>query len=130
MKLHYPVVKILAASVLTFGLAACSSMEPPTQKATLADSRIQQAIRDDADDAAPVYMKNARNRLKDAREAMEREDYRRADRLLDEALIATEYAMLKADTEKLEKAAEEIQQNIDTLRGELDRETSEELAVQ
>lgn len=118
--MKYPsVLKLATFGVLAAGLAACSSIEAPTQKAELTESRIQQAIRDDADDAAPVYMKNARNKLKAARKAIEEGENLKADQLLDEALIAVEYATLKSDSDQLEKAAKEIQQNIDVLRGEL-----------
>jgi hypothetical protein len=69
---------------------------------------------------APVEIKAAEDKLTAAQAAARQEDYKQATRLADEALADADYARAKSLNERTRKMADEMRQNIQTLRNELE----------
>lgn len=105
---------IPVAAALVAGCAA--SVPRPEQQLQLTQTAISEAEGADARTVAPVLLNSAQNKLLDAREAMDREDYRQALWLLQEAEVEAELAQAKALTADARRAVEELERNIDDLR--------------
>jgi hypothetical protein len=68
-----------------------------------------------------VELKNAQEKLTQARMDMQNEKNASATRLLEQAEVDARLAAEKAQTAKTERAAEELQKNIELLREEMRR---------
>ncbi|MEX2476668.1 DUF4398 domain-containing protein [Marinobacter sp.] len=98
-------------------LAGCaSSVERPDGELRSAESAIQQAVSSDARNFEPVLLNQAQNRVADAEELIEREEYLEAKRLLEKASVDAQLAGARSNTAKAEKAVDEINSNIESLR--------------
>lgn len=105
---------ILGIAVVVGGCA--SSVERPDSKLQTAESAIQQAVSSDARDFEPVLLNEAQNKVADAEELIETENYREAGRLLEQASVDAQLAGARSDTAKARQAVEEINGNIESLR--------------
>jgi hypothetical protein len=108
-----------AASIL--GIAAivsgcASSVERPAGELQAAESAIQQAVSSDARDFEPVLLNQAQNKVADAEELIEQEQYLEAGRLLEQAAVDAQLAGARSNTAKAQQAVEEINGNIEALR--------------
>jgi len=112
------VAGILGIAVVVGGCA--SSGERPDGQMRAAESSIQQAVSADARDFEPVLLNQAQNRVADAEELIEREEYREAGRLLEKASVDAQLAQARSDTAKAKQAVEEINSNIEALRQRID----------
>jgi len=108
---------ILGIAVFVGGCA--SSVERPDNQLQAAESSIQQAVSSDARDFEPVLLNRAQNKVADAQELIETENYRQAARLLEQASVDAQLAGARSDTAKAQQAVEEINGNIETLRQRL-----------
>lgn len=98
-------------------LAGCaSSGERPDGQLQSAEASIQQAVSSDARQFEPVLLNRAQNKVADAEELIEREEYREAQRLLEQAAVDARLAGARSDTKKAEQAVDEINSNIESLR--------------
>lgn len=105
---------ILGAMIVLGGCA--SSGEPPQSELRAAETSIQQAVSSDARKYEPVLLNRAQNKVADAEELIEREQYIEAERLLEQADVDAQLAGARANTAKAKQAVTEINQNIDALR--------------
>lgn len=106
-------------------LGACASQtQAPDDLAAEAETRIDTATEAQAESEAPVALRTARDQLSDGRQAMRTEKYDLARQYLEKAIVNAEYAIVKSRSEKMQRAAEEVRQTIDTLRIELDAQQS------
>jgi len=106
------------------GLAACATkIPPPDSQITLATTSITQAESAGAVETAPVELKVAKDKLAQARQAMQQKDNLTAQRLAEEAIVDANLAQAKAQAVKSRKAAEEIKASIRTLQEEIDRKS-------
>lgn len=114
---------IAAASLLW--LAGCASSYPrPTEQLSETEAALSSADGANARQAAPVLLNSAQGKLADAREAIDREDYRKATWLLEDAEVEADLAKAKAETAKTQRAVDELQDSIESLQEKLDSQSS------
>lgn len=117
-------IRMFLAMVTVLGLlflAACASTPPPSDKLANVGMAIQRARESEAQKYAPLELKLAVEKYEKAKDAVEEEEYDRARRLADEALIDAQLAESKAKAEKQKKIAQDMQESVETLREELKR---------
>lgn len=115
----------LAACV--WGLMAatgCSSVQPPTATVSQAQLAIRGADQSKASQYAPLELRNAREKFNDAERAMRNEEYLKARRLSEQALVDARLAEVKAESEFARQNAAELQATIQSLRAETERGSS------
>lgn len=110
---------ILGIAVVIGGCA--SSAERPDGKLQTAESAIQQAVSSDAREYQPVLLNEAQNRIADAEDQIEAENYLEAGRLLEKATVDAQLAAARSNTAKAKQAVEEINGNIESLRQRIEQ---------
>jgi len=106
---------------LAVTLAAWAGPGPrPDSNLRLATVSITQAEAADARQFEPILLNQAQNKVADARELIDREEYREAERLLEQAAVDAQLAGARSETEKARRAVEEINANIENLRRQLE----------
>jgi hypothetical protein len=111
----------LAAGVCLAALG-CSGTRPPTAKIAQAEQAVREATeQSEAQELAPLELRLAREKLAEARRAMDDDEHERARRLAEAAYVDAELAEEKANSEKAVRMARETQQSIETLRREAER---------
>jgi hypothetical protein len=115
-----------AATAAAAVLAGCASNDVPPPKAEFARAElaIDQAVSSDANQYAPLALRDARLKLDQARAALYDEKFREAGRLADEAQVSAQLALEESQTARAEQLAEENMRGIETLRQELQRKES------
>jgi hypothetical protein len=117
--MHKLFVVVLGLGILW--LCGCSGFAASSrQKISEGDKALTEAKGSNATANAPVELKAAEDKLGQAKAAFQKKDYDNADRLAEQALADVDYARTKGTTEKVKKEAEEISQNIKTLRQEIE----------
>jgi chromosome segregation ATPase len=110
----------IVALMLTLGGCA-SSVERPDSDLQTAESSVQQAVASDAREFEPVLLNKAQNKVADAKNLMEQEKYAQAERLLEQAAVDAQLAGARSETTKAQKAVEEINRNIESLRKQVNQ---------
>lgn len=113
----------LAAATLM--LAGCGSAPKPRTELALTSSALQNAELAGAREHAPIELRQANEKSAAADVAMKKEEYEKAKRLSNEALVDAEYARAKAEAEQSRIALKEAQDNIQLLRTEMKRTSAE-----
>jgi Domain of unknown function (DUF4398) len=108
----------------TMGVVGCSSVQPPTATVSQAQLAIRQADQSKASQYAPLELRKAQEKIAQAENAMRNEEYLRARRLAEEALVDARLAESKANSEMARRNAVELQKTIESLRAETQREPS------
>jgi cell division protein FtsB len=106
-----------------FGLlltSGCATNGTLPEKILQGDEAIRKAAESNATLNASGELNAAEEKLAQAREAAYKKDYDEATRLAQEAIIDADYARYKAASEKARKTAEELRENIKSLRQEVD----------
>jgi hypothetical protein len=113
----------LTAVATAVVLAGCASqgVPPPRAEFARAELSIEQAASSNATQYAPLALRDARQKLDEAREALYKEEYTRARRLADEAQVNAELALAESQQARAEQLAEENMRSIEVLREELQR---------
>jgi len=102
--------------------AGCASSGPlASTKVGQAERAVDDAQQSGASISAPVELRTAEDKLKAARAAMAKEDYDQAIRVAEQAAVDADYARARAANERAKRMADEMRQNIQTLRQELER---------
>lgn len=102
---------------LALVLGGCASPgERPDAELQSAESALQQAVAADARQYEPVLLNEAQNKVADAKNLIEKEQYQNAERLLEQASVDAQLAGARAETAKARQAVEEINRNIEALR--------------
>ncbi len=109
---------LLALALLTAGCAG-SKLPPPDLSS--ARSAIANADQAGAGEAAPLALRNARQKLERADRAIQDEDYETAQFLVHEAQVDAELAEAKARSATAMTAVDELRESIRVLREEIDR---------
>lgn len=116
---HFTTPVILFFFIL---LGGCASTEvAPVEKISTVEKAIQEARESNATVSAPLELRHAEDKLNEAKAAMKEEEFEKARLLADEALIDANLAEATARSEKAKKTTQEIQDDIDTLRREVER---------
>lgn len=108
----------VVVAALIAGLAGCSSTPPPNEQLAAADLAVREADESEAATYAPGPLRRARDKLQDARAALQAEDHERARRLAEEALVDAQLAEAEARSEIAQNQLEEMRRSIDDLRQE------------
>lgn len=108
----------LIAPVALVLASACSTVQPPTSLLTQAQERVRQAESVGAEESAPLILREAQQYLNEAEQLMQKEDFEEAQPVLEKSLISSELAIARTGSQKAQKAAEEIEKNLDLLRRE------------
>lgn len=115
-------LNILVLLLFGWSLVGCSaSVPPPTQKIALSSAAINQAEASGAVEYAPVEMRAAREKLAQAKGAMNMEENKKALQLAEQAEVDAQLAEAKARTAKSQKAVSELQESIQALKKEIER---------
>jgi hypothetical protein len=112
----------IAVSVIALVAAGCASARPlASTKIAQAERAVDEAQQIGAVTTAPTELRVAEDKLKEAQAAMARGDYDNAMRLADQATADADYARARATNVRITKAVDEMKQNIQVLRQELER---------
>lgn len=113
-----PVVGALAIAMA----AGCSSLKAPaTTDVAVTNAAVESAVAAGGSEFAPVEMNAARNKLALARQAMVRKDYALATTLADQSRADAKLAQAKANSAKARSAADALEEDIQILRQEIQR---------
>lgn len=114
---------LLTAALCAAMASGCASRgERPTEQLTQARTLIEQAARGGAAQLAPAELERARSKLLAAENLANDKKNEDAQWLAEEAVVDAEYAVARLSTAKAERAAQAVQQGLDTLREETTRE--------
>lgn len=115
-------LKLCLVTLFIVAVAGCAGKAPaPDKEITLATQSIAQAESSGAVEFAPVEMKSARDKLSQAKLAMDKEENLKARRLADEAMVDANLAEAKARSAKSQKVVAELKESIRILREEMNR---------
>lgn len=114
-------VKLVAGCAMLFIVTACASTKPPTAKMSETESAIKQAEQVDAQDYAPLEIREARKKFDQAKQMVKQEKYAKAKRLADEAMVDAELAEITARSKKAQEAVKQLRESIKTLKEEIER---------
>lgn len=101
-------------------ISSCATTEMAAPDTSLAESNIKQAATAGAQEYAPLALRNAREKLEQARKLVEQEKYKRAHWLTEEAAVDAQLALLKARSAQAKEAVKQLQKAIDTLKEEIE----------
>ncbi|MGB0133275.1 DUF4398 domain-containing protein [Dokdonella sp.] len=105
MKIHAPIVVSLALL-----LAACGPTRPPPDVLGNAPQRLASARSADAQTYAPLELRFAEDKLRQARLASQDGDFKEASALAEESSVNSELAMTKAKLGKLRESVDDLKQ--------------------
>lgn len=109
-------------SLFTLLLSACGGgAVKPTDKVALAESMVNSAREAEAAQYAPLELRLAEENLLKAKENMARKEYEEARRFAEKAAADAQIAEKTANAQRAAQLKGEIQDNVETLRRELDR---------
>ncbi|MFV0456554.1 MAG: DUF4398 domain-containing protein [Pseudomonas sp.] len=114
---RFQLSKLAAASLGVLMLAGCAG-NPPNEQFAVTESAVRSAVSAGATQFAPVEMREAQDKWRDAELAMQKEDYDEARTLAEQAEWDARVAERKAQATKAQKAVEDAQQGIQELRDE------------
>lgn len=120
MKPIYDLARPCLLVAMSTLLVACAGPGPkPESELQAAESSVKQAESADARKFEPVMLNRAQNKVADARELIDREEYRKAERMLEQAAVDAQLAAARSETEKARRAVAEINRSIDELQDQL-----------
>ncbi len=112
----------LVVALAALSLAACASMpEAPLQELQAAELAITSAEQAGVADYSAPQLNQAREKLASARTAVQQEDMVLAARLADESKVEADLALASAEMQKAKAVNDDMQDSIDTLKQELQR---------
>ena len=103
------------------GVNACAPAQPPVASLSRAELAVQQASESDVSQYAPLELQAARERLADARRALDAREYERARLLAEQALADAHLAEARAEVESSRQTARDLRLTIEALRDEVAR---------
>lgn len=117
--------KYLAATAIgcVAVISGCASAPAPTEQMAVSKSAIANAVSAGGAEHAAMEMTRAQEKMNRANLAMAREDYDTARSLAEEAQADARLAEKKAHSEKAQKAANVMQDDIRVLREEINRKS-------
>jgi hypothetical protein len=117
-------IKLAAISLFTSVLAAgCATQgDVPSQEMTMAHTLVEQADKANAQRYAPADLQRAHDELSSAEKAVADKRYIEARRYAENAQVDADLASARASSGEAQRAAEEVNRSIDTLRQETNRQ--------
>lgn len=110
--------------LLTWMVIACAGVNkaPIQQNIAKAEAAINNARNSDARTHAPLELTLAEEKLSKAKTAFEKEEYQEADWLAEEAITEAKLAEAKARSAKAQATVKELEDTIQTLQNEIERQ--------
>lgn len=109
-----------AALVSALILAGCAGTPPrPDAEMNAAEAAITQAESAGARDTAPKLLKQANDKVEEARALIDEEEYVPAQRLLEQATSDARLAGAQARTAQAERAVKELNETIEMLQNQI-----------
>jgi hypothetical protein len=110
--------------LLTWIVIACAGVNkaPIQQNIAKAEAAINNARNSDARTHAPLELTLAEEKLSKAKTAFEKEEYQEADWLAEEAITEAKLAEAKARSAKAQATVKELEDTIQTLQNEIERQ--------
>jgi len=116
---------IVGAGTVALMVGCGGSISPLTkERVTRSENTVQQATQTlGNNEAGAIELQRAKDNLSQAKQAIEAENDKRANRFAQQAQLDAELALAKADTASSRKAADEVLASIEVLRNEAARGT-------
>ena len=108
-------------AVFALLITGCAGSKLPPPDLSSPRSAIAQADQAGAAEAAPLVLRNARQKLQQAETASNNGDYETAQRLAEQAAIDAKLAEAKARSATAQAAVDELRESIRVLRDEINR---------
>ena len=112
-------LKVILGSLVLIIATSCATTKPPTDELARTQAAINQAEQVGARDYAPLEIREAKKKLDQARELMDRKEFERAARLADQAEVDAELAEVKTLSGKTQKAVNELRESRKALKQEI-----------
>ena len=112
-----------AGSVALIGMSGCTTMAPPVQQISQAESQVREAESIGAPHYAEQSYNMAQSRLEKAQAAFDEEEYLEAKRLAEKAAADATLAHVTTTNRKLKSAIEKLNQEIQSLEKELQQKS-------
>ena len=113
---------LLAGGII--GIGGCSSTPPPREAVSQAELAVTQAGQGRAPQYAAPELNKARDKLTEAKRAMDAERHAEARRLAEQALVDAQLAEAKAQAEQQRQVLQELRKSIEALKQEAERASS------
>src|SRR4029434_8956684 len=98
--------RVAVPIVLTIlSITGCSTIGPPKDSVAAADLAVREANKSKAPQYSPLELRRATCKLDESKRAMDKEEYIRARRLAEEALVDAQLAEAKAASEDARRTA-------------------------
>ena len=104
-------------------LSGCGSskLAIPAQEMAAARQAVEQAEQVGAEEYAPLEIRQARQKIDRARKYLDDKEPEKAKMMIEQAKVDAELAQAKSLSSKSQKAVDELQETIRTLREEIER---------
>lgn len=112
---------LAAATLLSAGLAACSSVPVPTAQLQSAEQAVSKINETDIPLNAQLNARDAREKLDAAKAAVAAKENAKARTLAEQAQADAELAIAKANSGKAQAAVDELEKSINSLQSEINR---------
>lgn len=112
-------IPALVLAFCVFAMGCSVNGERPAGLLTEVESKVRQAQAMEAEDYAPLAMKEANRNLAEARNMIDEGEFASAKKSLQLALVDAEYALAKTEERQKKQAANEIQEGLNTLQREI-----------
>jgi hypothetical protein len=119
--MHSFIFKLIGGTLIAVALVACAASNQnlaPEQAMTLAEGNIRQAEQAGAAEYSALELDRARQKLNQARTALQNDDNENAFRLAEQSAADAELAAVQARVGQSEEAVAEIRESIRTLQTE------------
>ena len=110
-------VALFAVIVLT--VSGCAGIPRPDAELAKSDAAVKQAIEVGARTHAPLLLREAENKLSQARVETENKEYKKALQLTEQVRVDAELAQVTSLATKAQKSVDELYQSIRVLRKEM-----------
>lgn len=104
-------------------LSACATGSPPTEQLAVSNAAVTDAVSAGATELAPAELSSARDKINRANSAVEKKDYKVAERLATEAEADARLAQNKASAVRAQKSASVVQDGTRVLQEEMNRKS-------
>ncbi len=110
----------VAVLLVSGALMGCVSQgEKPSGLLTEVENKMTLAEANEAQDYAPLAMKQAREHVAEAKRQVDEREFSHAEKKLEVALADLEYALAKTESQKKSNAADEVTKGLQTLQREI-----------
>jgi hypothetical protein len=120
MKIRFKMVWVFLG-ICFLVTAGCATQTAPVETITGAEMAIKAAEESNASVNAPLELKLAKDKLEQANAAVKQEEFQKAKRLADEAMVDAKLAQTRSLADKQKKLAGEMRDSIEALQKEIKR---------